>query len=632
MDRYPEAIQESVEESRIREDVRARLNPPFHYVQQAAGLPDEPTEEANVFFARELYIHRAAVNQVKGWLPGARQQQQALEEHVIALAVALRETKVALRYTAEMIVENSSIVASRKKLPVEILGEIFGFAICSKAGYERLRRARIVSHVCRAWRSVMLATDFFWTSIDVTRPMWGGYGWESVTVRPRLGRSTLDGLTNCMLVRSRRRPLDVVISADQPVDPDFLDSLVANCGRWGSLELRSPELICGPRQPSSTGTQHQLVDALARVTGGLTQLHALRLEGHARRGGWTGLGGDSLWQGDDVEERDKLRWLDGAVQLQSVYLNSVTCPEETLLLPWQQITSYREVDSERLHTLPLWHLKSMPNLVDLRLQNVWLPSAAKGTVTIPALQTLHINLDKRERKPDSLPHYDRLQALVLPALQTLELSGDEFCKQAHQPDPGSVQRVDGCVLRLLGRSGPVAKSALTSVTLALSTGVTANFASTILTQIPSLRRFRVRQEGRADVGVMTENFVRIFSTVVLPLVELRIEGALGYPADDDGCLAKGSGWMDNFAAMLRFQFTVGRLVVVDLRPSNMASANCPFREADHNRLREVMGEFPRNSLLLHNTTSYQPECVMRNEGDTDGKSWTDDRASVRSGE
>ncbi|KAJ7464650.1 hypothetical protein FB451DRAFT_1403310 [Mycena latifolia] len=591
------------------EHVRSMLNPPFKFVKRKAGLPDDGKDTGNIFYARDLEAHRTAIDAVRKWLPDARRLESDLHATVATLELQLRKAKLDMVLAAEIIRENASIVAARKKIPEELLVATFAWIIAGKAGKDRLDQALLLSHVCRAWRTIILRETRFWTTIDMGPRPWGS------AVR------TSEAEINACLKRSGDRPLDIVLSADADVKAGQLAAVVGEAERWGTLELRSPELICSPHDEAASDP-HTFVQGLAQITGRLSALHALTIEGHGRRGRFGRLGGDSLWQGDFPEERDKITWFQYAILLRKIALDSVYWPEETLLLPWNQIEIYREDFTDRPGTMPLAHLRQMSNLRDLRLSGVWLPNADQGILVLPHLTSFKCELSDWG-KPALLPNYDRVGVFVLPALKRLDLWGEQFSAQGYGASRIGLS-IENCVLRLLERSR---KPGLVSLTLGLSTGLTTAGAIKLLTEISTLKVFTVQHRSIRDDGILTGVFLSKYTTVPLSLEILTIQGALGYPEDKTGAVDRRSSWMDELLHCLDFQFSQS-LRIVNFRPSKYFSVHCPFHNTQHEQLQELMKRWSLKTLLLHGDVN-APECMfLAGDVSTEGTRSIDESVSL----
>ncbi|KAJ6461616.1 hypothetical protein DFH09DRAFT_1348005 [Mycena vulgaris] len=509
------------------EPLRSILQPPFHFVKKGPGSEGN---DVDMFYAQALPDQYSGIVFVNKWLPTAWKKKAELIAKVAALERELEMANLDVLLASEMIEENESIAATRKRLPTEILLEIFSWAVSSGSRLRRFRKALRVSHVCRAWRDIALDEVGLWTDFEL--PQKRAKGWGRSSAEGSL--VYLDALKRC-LARSRQRSLNVVLSADDGLEDGMLELLLAEVERWGSLELRSPELISIP-DIDSMRLQHDWVDGFEPIKGRLSALRVLKIEAHGRRGTWGKICGDSLWQGDWPEERDKLRWFENAPNLRKVVLDAVCSPEETLLIAWDQVETYREDFTERPGTLPLEHLGKMHRLVDLHLTDVWLPNAERSDWTtllleLPNLTCFRMDLSHRG-KPGDLPPYDRLSALVLPALKRLELEGEEFECQRDGNQYHSFL-VDHSILSMLRRS-PAVSQALSHLTLWLSTGLTAEMAISLLTQIPTLRTFTVKQRSMSAEGIMTDTFLSKFTQVPLSLEALTIHSGVGYPQDSRG--------------------------------------------------------------------------------------------------
>lgn len=376
---------------------RCILNPPFHFVKKLEGS-QEP--DYNTFFAMETASQVHQVTEVKAWLVGAQRSRSLLAKKVSKLEKKLRLAKLDVQLADQIITENASIVATRKKIPAEVLGAIFTWVTGTNSRMKRTLRALTLSHVCKAWRNVALGHTALWTLIDILPQGTGGWGGTWSNFGPKdLRNSRRLELVKTITQRSggpqRWRPLDIVLSAEDDTPAELLEFVIGLSDRWGCLQLRSPQLICAPRDPERSAEEHPLVSHLTPILGCLSALRVLKVEGHERRGQAGVLSTtDSLWHGDEPEERDILPWFQQARQLRHVVLDSVWRPEETLLVQWAQIEKYTEVNCDRNGgVMPIHHLQEMSNLVELSLDGTMLHDAAQGgLVTLPNLTTLDITL------------------------------------------------------------------------------------------------------------------------------------------------------------------------------------------------------------------------------------------------
>ncbi|KAJ6465972.1 hypothetical protein DFH09DRAFT_1112541 [Mycena vulgaris] len=598
----------------LKECSRSILQPPFHFVKKGPGSEGN---DVDMFYAQALPDQYSGIVFVNEWLPTAWKKKAELIAKVAALERELEMANLDVLLASEMIEENESIAATRKRLPTEILLEIFSWAVSSGSRLRRFRKALRVSHVCRAWRDIALDEAGLWTDFEL--PQKRAKGWGRSSAEGSL--VYLDALKTC-LARSRQRSLNVVLSADDGLEDGMLELLLAEVERWGSLELRSPELISIP-DIDSMRLQHDWVDGFEPIKGCLSALRVLKIKAHGRRGTWGKICGDSLWQGDWPEERDKLHWFENAPNLRKVVLDAVCSPEETLLIAWDQVETYREDFTERPGTLPLEHLGKMHRLVDLHLTDVWLPNAERSDRTtllleLPNLTCFRMDLSHRS-KPGDLPPYDRLSALVLPALKKLQLEGEEFECQRDENQYHSFL-VDHSILSMLRRS-PAVSQALSHLTLWLSTGLTAEMAISLLTQIPTLRTFAVKQRSMSAEGIMTDVFLSKFTQVPLLLEALTIHGGVGNPQDSRGMVIRAEPWMDLFITMLDFQFD-RNLVEMNIIPSPHFSHYCPFRATEHLRLEDFVGRWPKKRFLWHDHR-FGLECRSRWKMEDDMNAWDD---------
>ncbi|KAJ7075230.1 hypothetical protein C8R43DRAFT_1143819, partial [Mycena crocata] len=415
--------------SMMKRDTRAFVEDQRPYVQSVMkGMySSHEMDETN----REVwYVMNRGDPQPKTWsrqwLPEAQQRLDWLETRLDNLTSLARKAKVDILLAKQMILEHKLMACSTREIPAEVLCEILCVAAEEAEGIFWFRLVLKLASVCRAWRDIIGESGKFWMDINFTPGPWGS----------SLAR----------LLRAKGCPLRVVLDAGKRLERRMLKMLVDASERWGYLELRCPELINTLRvlvdqvPEDDIENWHPWVDGFARLTGRLPRLTDLSIEAKGVRGHWGQLGKswgtDPLWKSGNVQERDKLRWFEGADQLRTLTVDGVLLPEETLLLPWENLEVYTETRTKgrNMREIPLAHLERMGNLLKLNLDEAQFPYEIREgdtgfrnrgrDVELPKLNTICWVYTRLDYTDDDW--FDRLAFLMLPALKHLDLSGTYF--------------------------------------------------------------------------------------------------------------------------------------------------------------------------------------------------------------
>ncbi|KAJ7283894.1 hypothetical protein C8J57DRAFT_1498892 [Mycena rebaudengoi] len=506
-----------------------------------------------------------------GWLM-RKKIQTGLWSQVSDLSRELAHARFKAEMADEIISHQKSIIASRRRLPLETLTDIFVLALEMLKPHYYLRLL-VLLRVCSAWRHVLLHDSRFWSVYDLNSSSTTRreQGWGVGARHP----SQLGDFTTLItaLSRSQSHPLDVTLAIDKLLSLKTLQHLVDVSSRWRHLRIDALQELC---------PNHEFRPVLSMLENNLGVLERLVLAGLPTYPLWP-RAGDGLWKGDEVEDGDILpSWFAQTSNLTSLRLQNMFYPEATITLPWQQLLQYAEADTRRprqahmvpsgasrqfsCNTIPHSHLEAMSNLTHLWLENVVPPDPQYGTVSMPSLRSLSVIFLSGWRT-EPLTMYDRLEAFIVPALQHLEVSGEEFAEQEIEHERRSF-KVHHSIDQLLTRSNG---SHLTSLSVALNTGLTDRMCTSLLKSIRSLRELEVVDSNIMNYeGILTKNFLHDWQTLVMPLEVLRVGRALGYPHYTAGWLKEGedvqegADWVNQLIAMLTFQFSHS-LAVMDLR-------------------------------------------------------------------
>ncbi|KAJ7619788.1 hypothetical protein DFH06DRAFT_1482833 [Mycena polygramma] len=319
----------------------------------------------------------------------------ALSTQISHLEAALADLVQSRHETRERLREHQAILHPVRRVPPELICEIFALTLDSpdgstinNAGYSP---PWYLGHICRSWRRWAVAYPHLWNHITIpSSPM------------PSSDPSALEAL----LLRSINVPLTIYWTNgpnNDRIEPQLVDMTVAHCRRWNCLRLD----IWG-------GGAHDVLDWLRPIKGSLPSLTKLEVDGR-----------------NAIPD-----FFSVAPNLRQVVLTdwqlSYSSPE--IQLPWDQITHYRGTYEEDLQ---LAILRKASNLVQctISFESPFLdPIPPPSPVVLAHLQRLSIE------KPQFLCH------LEAPSLKEL------YCRYMHPSDIPAVLpfvRRSGCLLQKL---------------------------------------------------------------------------------------------------------------------------------------------------------------------------------------
>ncbi|KAJ7744025.1 hypothetical protein DFH07DRAFT_943079 [Mycena maculata] len=274
----------------------------------------------------------------------------------------------------ELIHQHATILSPIRRIPAEILCEIFYWLPCTR----RLGSHTVdcppwwAGNVCSYWRDSALGDPYLWNSIHLFHS-------QAFPVEKSVPASMLEA----QHLRSANEPLQVTILSwgSDDVEHSWLNILLSQSNRWASLRI-----VCRPA--------FSLLGLLCPLKNQLTQLMAIELH-------------NNIPDTDGFSVAPKLRHAllaHGACQ----HLSSI------VPLPWHQITHYRGVYKAQYQ---LHILRAAADLVECGLgfggPDPTQLNAISGQVAfLPRLRRLHLRLSR---------FLDHLEA---PALTDLFLVGD----------------------------------------------------------------------------------------------------------------------------------------------------------------------------------------------------------------
>ncbi|KAJ7022567.1 hypothetical protein C8F04DRAFT_1137716 [Mycena alexandri] len=308
--------------------------------------------------------------QIRDIVSNGQAQVDALDIQINSLAITLAQLMRSRDKIAERVRQHRAIISSVRRVPQELLCEIFAAAVLpdeeTTANEGNIANPPWhLGHICRAWRHAALGYAPLWSSITIPS--------STLPVRSRI----LLPQVKAQLHRSANAPLDIILRDIQPdVSIPLLDPVFAHSNRWRSLCLHFDHLY--PRTP---------LKWLHPVDMQLDQLEKLEIA-----------------KAYDTEIPDIFS---AAARLRQVILCDwrfeIYSPFVTI--PWHQITHYRGTYA---WTRQIQILEAAPNLVDCVLGfESFDDSSSNDLVVMNHLCRLRIE------KPGFLIH------LTAPSLRTL---------------------------------------------------------------------------------------------------------------------------------------------------------------------------------------------------------------------
>ncbi|KAJ7618177.1 hypothetical protein DFH06DRAFT_1483408 [Mycena polygramma] len=310
----------------------------------AIGVPPMPPGASSPDLARLLTSTEAPLDSeiraVRAIVVDGQQQIDALDAQITGVRAKLAQLVHRRDETAERVRRHRAILAPLRRVPMELLCEIFAMTLPGDdtAG----KPPWYLGHICRSWRFAALGYPSLWNSITIPN-----------------SRYSMLPMIETQLLRSANAPLTVHWSTTKksaPMDPHSHDAVLAHCNRWATLHL------------NVKGTTANL-QWLRPVAGRLTALRKFDLTSPA-----------SL----EIPEI-----FSGASGLREIYVSGQTFHHYSpdIVVPWTQITHFRGVYRTDIQRSIL---SAAPNLLECTIyfdEDL----GAHTAITTPCLRRLCIN-------------------------------------------------------------------------------------------------------------------------------------------------------------------------------------------------------------------------------------------------
>ncbi|KAJ6492553.1 hypothetical protein C8R47DRAFT_1070589 [Mycena vitilis] len=236
----------------------------------------------------------------------AQDRLDAFNAQIDSLHATLAQLTRRRDETAEYVRQHRAVISPLRRMPPELLCEIFELAWRNEDDEDRTRTAVpppwYLGHISRSWRDAAVPYAPLWCSISIT--------FIDIDDHPL-------PMLETQLARSGNAPLNIFWRCGEYYHPLFLEQVVAQCGRWRALYLTV-------RDPDGEELEECYDDTLLAwllpTAGRLAQLQKL-----------------DLVSDPDVPVPDVFL---AAPALRDVVLDGQDFGEFPLL-PWTQITRYR---------------------------------------------------------------------------------------------------------------------------------------------------------------------------------------------------------------------------------------------------------------------------------------------------
>ncbi|KAJ6492550.1 hypothetical protein C8R47DRAFT_1121027 [Mycena vitilis] len=286
--------------------------------------------------------------------------------------------------TAEYVRQHRAVISPLRRMPPELLCEIFALAWFSEEDEDTTNTARVpwyLGHICRSWRDAAVSYPPLWCSISTS----------SEGICPLAMMET-------QLARSGNALLRVFWRRVEFVDPRCLGLVVAQCGRWHSLCLdctvanRVSDEDAGNSDGDTEGEDSSMLDWLSPTAGHLAHLERLEL----------------VAPNLDLVIPEVFS---PASALRKVILTgrNFGTPSPSVSIPWAQLTHYRGSYTMAQHMEIL--KAAAPTLVECALGVEWIFAHPPEVVTFPHLRRLCVQ------------SYTVLGHFTAPLLETLSSVG-----------------------------------------------------------------------------------------------------------------------------------------------------------------------------------------------------------------
>ncbi|KAK7031834.1 ABC protein [Favolaschia claudopus] len=179
--------------------VRGDTTPEYHRLLNSNDCPED---------LQDLDVVESVMSQTESCLT-------RIESNITRLRARMKQLETQKAYLAEYLAKNKAIVSPLRRLPPELLLEIFSWTLPSILTVRRHGSLNLaespwaLSRVCSRWRAVALSSPFLWSLIAVN---YGGLGYEDVSPYPA-------SMLQAQLSRSRAQNLRIHFYGSEQYTP-----------------------------------------------------------------------------------------------------------------------------------------------------------------------------------------------------------------------------------------------------------------------------------------------------------------------------------------------------------------------------------------------------------------------------
>ncbi|TFK34181.1 hypothetical protein BDQ12DRAFT_715450 [Crucibulum laeve] len=307
--------------------------PPSTYFTRQGIVPDTSSAE-----------HDAIINDISC----GKSQISDIDERIGRLQGILQELEKEKKRMKTYVVERQTIFAPIRRLPADVLGEIFRM-VAIDIMCDTKTPLPSISYVSYFWRSVSIELSELWSNV-------------TIVLEPRLSRRNYEGVLETCLSRSNGRPFSFELHADfwgvarDNIFIAVVDLLLSHSRRWKNIFLKIPI---------------QAHDQFLRARDAVPLLESVSLYG---------------------ERPSPINWFENAPELRTLRLKYM--PSPLIRCPWDQITTLHLDGSYTLVKSLYATLTQTSNLQELDIYvsagRVQLPSDITHPVELQHLKKLSI--------------------------------------------------------------------------------------------------------------------------------------------------------------------------------------------------------------------------------------------------
>ncbi|KAJ7067394.1 hypothetical protein C8F01DRAFT_666713 [Mycena amicta] len=317
-------------------------------MQEIPSLPPSPCPDLVESNSPPTDVQESVIHQA---IQTTEDHISSLDSHIAELKRTLEQCQLRREELVAFVHLHRGVVSSLRRVPSEILGEIFK-QVVQKNNLVNMKALYRLSAVCGHWRAVTLHNPLFWRHIDLH------------DLRAQGNTSIESRRITTQIQHSREAPLTVTVDTYHPFDPRTLplyDLLLTSSARWQRAAL-------------SLGLEH-----LAHIS--------------QHRGAFSGLSTLKLHVYNSFPQNAS-RFFKSLCALTDLTLETAVPIPNNLGIPWAQLRAcslYRVSLKDVAHVLPLLPRQSS---LTLRSSDPWrgpLPSSTTSFISALSFDDCNLN-------------------------------------------------------------------------------------------------------------------------------------------------------------------------------------------------------------------------------------------------